>query len=235
MQSAMPADISVRDLGRMPYREALELQQRLQSELKEAKLSGTGGEETVLLVEHPHVYTLGRHGKPENMLLSPERLSALGAELVSVGRGGDITYHGPGQLVVYPILDLERHGLGIKAYVDLLEESVIRTIAAFGIKGERVEGATGVWLDKGKPGERKICAIGVACSRYVTMHGLALNVNTDLKMFSAINPCGFIDKGVASIAGELGREVNLAQVKALWSETFLSLLKSSKDRKLPGA
>lgn len=220
----MPADISVRDLGQMPYREALDLQLRLQSELKEAKLGGRKGEETVLLVEHPHVYTLGRHGKPENLLVSPERLASLGAELVSVGRGGDITYHGPGQLVVYPILDLERHGLGIKAYVDLLEESVIRTIGAYGIKGERVEGATGVWIDKGKPGERKICAIGVACSRYVTMHGLALNVNTDLKMFSAINPCGFTDKGVASIAGELSREVSFDEVKDIWTKIFLDLL-----------
>ncbi len=220
----MPADISVRDLGRVPYREALELQLKLQSELKEAKKEGRKGEETVLMVEHPHVYTLGKHGKPENLLVSAERLSSLGAELVSVGRGGDITYHGPGQLVVYPIIDLERHGLGVKAYVDMLEESVIRTIAAFGIKGERVEGATGVWIDKDKPGERKICAIGVACSRFVTMHGFALNVNTDLKMFSAINPCGFVDKGVASIAGELGHEVEMNRVKTIWAETFLSLL-----------
>lgn len=226
MQSAMPADPSIRDLGQMPYREALDLQLQLQSDLKEAKRSGSEGEETVLLVEHPHVYTLGRHGKPENLLATPERLASLGAELVKVGRGGDITYHGPGQLVVYPIIDLERHGLGIKSYVDLLEESVIRTIAAFGIKGERVEGATGVWIDKGRPEERKICAIGVACSRYVTMHGLALNVNTDLRMFSAINPCGFTDKGVASIAGELGSDVDMGHVKSLWSDIFLSLLNS---------
>lgn len=222
----MPAEVLVRDLGQMPYREALDLQLHLQTDLKAAKLAGSGGEETVLLVEHPHVYTLGRHGKPENLLVSPEHLASMGAELVKVGRGGDITYHGPGQLVVYPILDLERHGLGIKAYVDLLEESVIRTISSFGIRGERVEGATGVWIDKEKPEERKICAIGVACSRYVTMHGLALNVNTDLKMFSAINPCGFIDKGVASIAGEVGHEVDLSQVKNLWTSIFLSSLKS---------
>ena len=225
MQSAMPADIAIRDLGCMPYREALDLQILLQTQLKEAKLSGSTGQEALLLVEHPHVYTLGRHGKRDNRLVSPSRLASIGAELVDVGRGGDITYHGPGQLVAYPILDLERHALGIKAYVDMLEESVIRTIAEFGIKGQRVEGATGVWIDKDKPEERKICAIGVACSRYVTMHGLALNVNTDLQMFSAINPCGFIDKGVTSIAYELGHKVNFDSIKTLFSNIFLALLK----------
>ena len=142
-------------------------------------------EEHLLLVEHPPVFTLGRHGHAENMLVSEDALAAKGIEFVRIERGGDITFHGPGQLVAYPIIDLQRHHLGVKDYVNLLEEAVIRTIAHYGITGERVEGATGVWIDKGLPGERKICAIGVKCTRFVTMHGLALNINTDLHYFGA--------------------------------------------------
>jgi lipoyl(octanoyl) transferase len=158
------------------------------------------------------------------MLLNPTDLERRGIEFVQIERGGDITYHGPGQLVVYPILDMQKYSLGVKSYIDLLEETIIRVIAKYGIKGERVEGATGVWIDVGTPRERKICAIGVKCSRFVTMHGLALNVNTDLSYFSAINPCGFIDKGVTSISRELGHDIDMIEVKDLFKSIFIHLL-----------
>lgn len=219
----------VKDLGLSRYREAWELQQRLQHNLIQS-ISGTGAEyctdicEYLLLTEHYPVYTLGRHGHPENMLLSADALRSRGVELIQIERGGDITYHGPGQLVAYPIISLLRHHLGVKDYVNLLEEAVIRTIDRYGLTGERVAGATGVWLGKGTYHERKICAIGVKCTRFVTMHGLALNVNTDLRSFSAINPCGFVDKGVCSIASELGHEVDMRDVKRIFADCFVSLM-----------
>ncbi len=159
------------------------------------------------------------------MLVSEDALAAKGIEFVRIERGGDITFHGPGQLVAYPIIDLQRHHLGVKDYVNMLEEAVIRTIAHYGITGERVEGATGVWIDKGLPGERKICAIGVKCTRFVTMHGLALNINTDLHYFGAINPCGFIDKGVTSVRQETGKEADMQEAKELFAAHFRELLK----------
>lgn len=155
-------------------------------------------------------------------------LSLKGIKLFEIERGGDVTYHGPGQLVVYPLIDLEAHHLGVKSYIHILEESVIRTIAHYGIKGERVEGATGVWIDAGTSHERKICAIGVKCSRFITMHGLALNVNTDLQQFSLINPCGFIDKGVTSIASEVGHPVNFKETARLLTDNLLKLLNLPK-------
>lgn len=213
--------VPVADWGLLPYRDALERQTALFQHLIDLKREGTdtAGEERLALVEHPPVFTLGRHGHAENMLRHLP-----GVELVKIARGGDITFHGPGQLVAYPIIDLQRHRLGVKDYVHLLEEAVIRTIAEYGVRGERVHGATGVWIDKGTPRERKICAIGVKCSRFVTMHGLALNVNTNLDYFRAINPCGFTDKGVTSLRLELDREVSMPEVKALFASTFNSLL-----------
>lgn len=170
---------------------------------------------TVLLVEHPPVYTLGKSGHAENLLVSRERLEGLGARFYHIDRGGDITFHGPGQIVCYPILDLERIGLGLRDYIAALEESVIRTVACYGIRAGRIAGASGVWIaPKGCP-PRKICAIGVRSSRYITMHGFALNVNTDLGWFAHINPCGFTDRGVASIQGETGRTVPMDDVKKL--------------------
>jgi len=165
--------------------------------------------EYLLIVEHLPVYTLGLHGDKLN-LTHAEFLRAQGLELVEIERGGDITFHGPGQVVAYPIIDLERRHIGVKRYVYLLEEAVIRTLAEYGLIGERVDGATGVWLGVGSPRERKICAIGIKCSRFITMHGLALNASTDLSYFSAINPCGFVDKGVTSISAELQRTVSFA-------------------------
>lgn len=181
-------------------------------------------EEFILMVEHPAVITLGRHAKEANVLLSEEHLAQRGVGVYHIERGGDVTFHGPGQLVAYPLLDLEAHRLGVKDYVDVLEEAVIRTIADFGIKGERVAGASGVWIEAGSDRERKICALGVKCSRYVTMHGLALNVNTDLDGFRLINPCGFIDKGVTSMGAELGQPVDMQEVKETLGKHFLNLL-----------
>ena len=160
-----------------------------------------------------NIRTLGRSGKEGNMLLSEEQLQKIGAMLYHIDRGGDITYHGPGQLVCYPILNLEEFSLGLKEYVHLLEEAVIRVCASYGITAGRLEKATGVWLEGDTPRARKICAIGVRSSHFVTMHGLALNVNTDLRYFSYIHPCGFIDKGVTSLQQELKREVPMEEVK----------------------
>lgn len=206
-------DVKWKDLGRKDYREVWQQQQALQQEVKEQKMAGTGFPGYLLLVEHFPVYTLGKSGNEANLLINAIQLKARQAEFIQVDRGGDITFHGLGQLVVYPVLDLECFHLGIKEYVHRLEEVVIRVLKEYGIEGERLEGATGVWLEAHTARARKICAIGVKCSRYVTMHGFALNVNTDLTYFNAIHPCGFVDKGVTSLARELDREVPLEEVK----------------------
>lgn len=159
------------------------------------------------------MYTIGKSGKQQNLLVSDAFLQSVGATVHSTNRGGDITYHGPGQLVGYPIVDLELLELSIKEYIYLLEESVIELLSLYGINGMRAAGATGVWLDVGLPGERKICAIGVRASRSITMHGFALNVNTDLKYFSYINPCGFVDKGVTSMQQELSQVLDFTEVQ----------------------
>ena len=205
--------LEVIDWKEIPYAEAWQRQTEWFDELVAAKLEGRDYVNRVIFCEHPHVYTLGRSGKDTNMLLSEEQLHRLGATLYHIDRGGDITYHGPGQQVCYPIINLEDFGLGLKEYVHVLEEAVIRLCAAYGIQAGRVDKATGVWLDGDTARARKICAIGVRSSHYVTMHGLALNVNTDLRYFSYINPCGFVDKGVTSLQKELGREVPLAEVR----------------------
>ena len=166
------------------------------------------------LVEHNPVYTLGKSGKSENMLISEAYLRSIGAEFYHIDRGGDITFHGPGQVVGYPILDLEQIGIGLRDYIDLIEESIIGVCREWGIEAGRVAGASGVWLEGDTARARKICAIGVRASRYVTMHGFAMNVATDLKYFSYINPCGFADKGVTSLERELGHAVDVEQVKA---------------------
>lgn len=199
--------------GTIPYREAWSRQQELFDKLVHQRDSGETCENRLIFCEHPHVYTLGRHGKEANMLLREEQLKQIGAELFHIDRGGDITYHGPGQLVCYPILNLEDFRLGLKDYIHALEEAVIRVCASYGIESGRVAGATGVWLDTGTKNERKICAIGVRSSHFITMHGLALNVNTDLRYFSYIHPCGFINKGVTSISRELGHEVAMDEVR----------------------
>ena len=205
--------LNVTDWKIIPYADAWTRQTEWVYALVRAKQAVEGYENHIILCEHPHVYTLGRSGKEGNMLLSEEQLQKIGATLYHIDRGGDITYHGPGQLVCYPILNLEEFSLGLKEYVHLLEEAVIRVCASYGIAAGRLEKATGVWLEGDTPRARKICAIGVRSSHFVTMHGLALNVNTDLRYFSYINPCGFIDKGVTSLQQELKREVPMEEVK----------------------
>jgi len=205
------------------YKEAWNKQESLFQEIIQAKKEGkdTQDLEAVFMCEHPHVYTLGKNGQLNNLLINDIFLKKIDATFYRIDRGGDITYHGPGQLVVYPIFDLDAFHLGLKSYIHLLEEAIIRLLADYGIKAERLEGATGVWLDVDTPQKaRKICAIGVKTSRYVTMHGLALNINTDLNYFRFINPCGFVDKGVTSMQKELGREIDLNIVKKQLLEIF---------------
>ena len=211
------------DLGVASYMPVWKQQEELHAGLIAAKLRGEDTDNYLLFVEHNHVYTLGKSGNEANMLINAIQLQARHAEFVKVNRGGDITYHGPGQLVVYPIVDMANFGVGVKDYVERLEEVVIRTVGEYGIRGERLEGATGVWIDAHTTNARKICAIGIKCSRYVTMHGFALNVNTDLNYFNYINPCGFVDKGVTSIAKEVGHEVPMDEVKGVVKRYFAEL------------
>jgi lipoyl(octanoyl) transferase len=206
------------------YTNVLATQRRLFKEMVERRGANMPiDHEYIFIVEHQPVYTLGKHGDPHN-LTHAEFLRAQGINLVEIERGGDITYHGPGQIVVYPLIDMAKRNIGVKQYVWLLEEAVIRTIAEYGICGQRVEGATGVWVGVGTPRERKICAIGIKCSRFITMHGLALNVCTDLSYFSAINPCGFVDKGVTSISAEVGEKVSFDDAAARLRRHLTELL-----------
>ena len=212
-------------VGRTEYSAAWEEQKRFFNALLDAKRNGGGQAEQVLLfVEHPHVYTLGKSGHASNLLVDDGFLKRIGATYFQTDRGGDMTYHGLGQLVGYPILDLERLGTNLKDYIWTVEESVIRTIAEYGIVGERLAGATGVWIEGDSPRARKICAIGVKASRYVTMHGFALKVTTDLRYFSYINPCGFVDKGVTSIEKETGMRPTLEEVARKFAAHFGQLL-----------
>ena len=204
------------DLGTKDYKECWDYQEELLGKIvNEKKLTGNpDGMNFFLLVEHPHVYTLGKSGDEKNMLIRADFLQKIGATYYKINRGGDITYHGPGQLVGYPILDLDFFRIGARQYIEKMEEAIIQTLSFYGIGGGRKEGATGVWLDATDPTRaRKICAIGVRVSRSVTMHGFALNVNSDLRYFSYINPCGFVNFGVTSINQELKREIDMAEVK----------------------
>ena len=217
--------LEIIDFGLNNYRDIWEEQKRLFNlliSLKREKLPLK--EEYLLLGEHPSVYTLGFHGNANNLLADETRLKKMGAECIRIERGGDITYHGPGQMIAYPILDLESHNLGGIGYMNLLESCIIELLSEYGIKGERVEDAIGIWIGKGTPYERKICAMGVKCTRFVTMHGLALNVTTDLSAFSAINPCGFIDKGVTSMEKELGWSPLMQDVKLNFIKIFNRLI-----------
>lgn len=214
------------DWNLISYADAWKQQQEVFDAMIAAKMDKqpTAAMQQIVYCEHPHVYTLGKHGKPSNMLVNEEFLKKINASFYPIDRGGDITYHGPGQIVGYPLLDLENFNLSLKDYIYNIEECIIRTLAHYNIEGDRLAGATGVWLEKDSPRARKICAIGVRASRYVTMHGFAFNVNTDLKYFSYINPCGFVDKGVTSLQQELGHEVPLSEVKDLLTKNFDSLL-----------
>ena len=211
------------DLGLMDYLPAFEYQKNLMDSIIDLKLknrdrSDEEYEETpnyLLFVEHPHVYTLGKSGHEENMLANSEKLKEIDATFVKTNRGGDITYHGFGQIVGYPVLDLDHFKSDIFKYRRDLEEVIIKVIAEYGLKGERSEGETGVWLDVGKPYARKICAMGVKTSKWVTMHGFGLNVNTDLKYFEYIIPCGIKDKAVTSLERELERKFSDDEVYEL--------------------
>lgn len=213
-----------KDLGRMDYKECWDFQRSLFDALIERKMScrtesPADSEDcigTVLVVEHPAVYTLGKNGKESNLLLGEEYLRSIGADFYRIDRGGDVTFHGEGQIVGYPIIDIEQLGIGLRDYIDALEQSVIDTMAHYGIEAGRLAGASGVWLGSAEQRNlRKICAIGVRASRFVTMHGFALNVSTDLRYFNHINPCGFTDKGVTSMERELGSVPDMEEVKEL--------------------
>lgn len=216
-----------RDLGLMPYQQAWDYQETLLNEIITQKLNFqkvplTDEQLTnnyFLFVEHPHVFTLGKSGSEDNMLANSIQLQAKNAEFIHTNRGGDITYHGPGQIVGYPILNLDYFAKGIRDYIEKLEHAIILCLKHYGLEGHRLEGATGVWLDPDVPGKtRKICAIGVRVSRGVSMHGFAFNVNTDLSYFSLINPCGFTDKKVTSLQAEMGKAMDIIEVKRVLKE-----------------
>ncbi|MBO7300765.1 MAG: lipoyl(octanoyl) transferase LipB [Tidjanibacter sp.] len=210
----MARELNVVDVGTMGFAECWELQHRLFERALAQKVAGEEPEHTVLLVEHNPVYTLGKSGKDSNLLVAEEFLKSIGAEFFHIDRGGDITFHGHGQIVGYPILDLSQFEIGLKAYIDAIEGAVIATMAEWGITCQRVEGASGVWIVESGRQMRKICAVGVKASRWVTMHGFALNVNTELKYFDYINPCGFTDRTATSMERELGRKIDTEEVKA---------------------
>ncbi|WP_313031707.1 lipoyl(octanoyl) transferase LipB [Soonwooa sp.] len=223
--------VKFEDLGTCDYMPTWDYQEALMKENLDIKVKNrdTEPEEQeitnnhLLFVEHPHVYTLGKSGHEENMLANADKLKEIEATYVKVNRGGDITYHGFGQIVGYPILDLENFYTDIHRYMRDLEEVIIRTIAEYGLKGERSPGETGVWLDVGKPYARKICAMGVKASRWVTIHGFALNVNTNMKYFDYIVPCGITDKQVASLKNELEHEVDVEEIKQKIKKHFVDV------------
>ena len=214
------------DLGLKEYKETWDYQEKLFNATQEIKQNTAltspllPTPNHLIFCEHPHVFTLGKSGSENNLLINLIQLKAKNATFFKTNRGGDITYHGPGQIVGYPILDLENFSLGIKSYIDHLEEVIMLTLKEFGITSNRLAGATGVWIDSNTPSARKICAIGVRASRYITMHGFALNINTDLSYFSHINPCGFTDKTVTSMQKELGRDISLDEVKKSLMNNF---------------
>jgi lipoyl(octanoyl) transferase len=211
--------VKVQDLGLIDYKQAWDLQEGLLKEAVDLKISNRKDEtdfipkQHLLFCEHPHVYTLGKSGAQENLLLDEAHLQEIDAQFYKINRGGDITYHGPGQLVMYPILDLEQFFTDIHKYMRYLEEAVIKTLAHFQITATRYDGLTGVWIDAETPRARKICAMGVKCSRWITMHGIALNVHPDLGYFGNIVPCGIQDKAVTSMAQELGRQIAIQEVQ----------------------
>jgi len=229
----MNKKVEVRNLGRKDYKETWDYQEALFKETLDLKIKNRREEQNVptsnylLFVEHPHVYTLGKSGDIKNLLISEAELEAKDATYYKINRGGDITYHGPGQIVGYPILDLDNFFTDIHKYLRLLEETVILTLAEYGLKSERSPGETGVWLDVGTPFARKICAMGVRASRWVTMHGFALNVNADLGFFDHIIPCGIKGKAVTSLNVELGKkEVDLNEVQEKLMKHFQELFEA---------
>lgn len=225
----MNKTVLLEDLSLKDYKETWDYQSQLLQNIVDTKVKNRRENLTeittnhFLYVEHPHVYTLGKSGDISNLLLNEKQLSEKGASFYKINRGGDITYHGPGQIVGYPILDLENFFTDIHKYLRLLEETIILTIAEYGLKGERSKGETGVWLDVGTPFARKICAMGIRSSRWVTMHGFALNVNTDLGYFDNIIPCGIRGKAVTSIEAELNQKLDIKEIKEKILKHFQNL------------
>ena len=215
----MNKKVSFKDLGLIDYKQCWDFQEELFAEILAVKSSNRKENKTVstenhlIFCEHPHVYTLGKSGDEKNLLVNEDYLKSRGATFHKINRGGDITYHGPGQLVGYPIMDLDNFFTDIHKYLRLLEEAVILTLREYGLESERSPGETGVWFDVGTPKARKICALGVKSSRWVTMHGFAFNINSDLSYFGNIIPCGIVDKKVTSLQQELGRELDFEEVR----------------------
>ncbi|MEZ4936104.1 MAG: lipoyl(octanoyl) transferase LipB [Crocinitomicaceae bacterium] len=212
--------VHFQDLGLIDYKEAWDYQEKLFKATVDQKMANRNTDNPIetqnylLFCEHPHVYTLGKSGKEENLLIQGKQLEEADATFYKINRGGDITYHGPGQLVAYPIFDLDHFFSDIHKYLRFLEEAVIMTLKEYGINGTRVEGLTGVWINDEK-GPRKICAMGVKCARWVTMHGIGFNINSDLNYFNNIIPCGIDDKAVTSMQNELGRKIDMEEVKSI--------------------
>ncbi|HOM89141.1 MAG TPA: lipoyl(octanoyl) transferase LipB [Bacteroidia bacterium] len=240
----MVQEILFADLGSSDYKQTWDFQEQLLQQIMQLKLEGRNqglGDHAptphyLLFCEHPHVFTLGKSGKPEHLLSNEQQLKNANADYYKINRGGDITYHGPGQIVGYPILNLDLFFNDIHRYMRFLEEVIIRTLKEYGIEGSRIEKLTGVWIDAGKPSARKICAFGVRCSRWITMHGWALNVNTQLDYFNHIVPCGISDKAVTSMAKELGNNLNIDEVKSVllkhFSDVFNATIKNVEKEKL---
>ncbi len=230
----MNKNILLKNLGVKDYKETWDYQTELLQEIVDIKVSNRKNNEFIetknhfIFVEHPHVYTLGKSGDLSNLLLNEKQLEEKGATFYKINRGGDITYHGPGQIVGYPILDLENFFTDIHKYLRFLEEVIILTLAEYGLKGERSDGETGVWLDVGTPFARKICAMGIRTSRWVTMHGFALNVNANLGYFDNIIPCGIRGKAVASMEAELGKKIPLEEVQEKILKHFKDLFEIEK-------
>ena len=216
----MNKQVSIKDLGLIDYKKCWDYQEELFAEILAVKSDNRKGNKTestknhLILCEHPHVYTLGRSGDKKNLLVNENYLKSRGAAFHKINRGGDITYHGPGQIVGYPILDLDNFFTDIHKYLRVLEEAIILTLKEYGLNGERSEGETGVWFDVGTEKARKICALGVKSSRWVTMHGFAFNVNADLSYYGNIIPCGIVDKQVTSLEKELGKKLDVEEVKS---------------------
>jgi lipoyl(octanoyl) transferase len=225
----MNKNVLLKNLGIKDYKETWDYQTDLLQEIVDTKISNRKDSTSIatknhfIFVEHPHVYTLGKSGDLDNLLLNERQLKEKGATFYKINRGGDITYHGPGQIVGYPILDLENFFTDIHKYLRLLEETIILTIAEYGLKGERSKGETGVWLDVGTPFARKICALGIRSSRWVTMHGFALNVSPNLGYFDNIIPCGIRGKAVASMEVELGKKIPIEDVQEKILKHFTAL------------
>ncbi|NND15754.1 MAG: lipoyl(octanoyl) transferase LipB [Eudoraea sp.] len=233
--------VGIQDLGLKDYKETWDYQEQLFKEVIDIKIknrredAGLDTPNHLLFVEHPHVYTLGKSGDHSNLLVDEKELEKRGATFYHINRGGDITYHGPGQIVGYPILDLDNFFTDIHKYLRFLEEMVILTLAEYGLQGERSEGETGVWLDVGTPFARKICAMGVRASRWVTMHGFALNVNTNLGYFDLMIPCGIKGKAVTSLSAELGHsDIPMGEVKQKLLKHFGNLFHAQFSKEEAG-